>query len=142
MKLAYGWDLLWQLDILRNRNAACLDRALQIDIWNLLAQIRLLVDQSNQSIFDLQKHLGPLLDVLAQRAHSFDRECLPTMDRLACTTPKFAREYARNRRIGSQVDLLQRKDIAGMVCFAERKRVIARHLSTVAEHALAATEER
>ena len=52
MKGSHRWDLLGQVHLLRN----CLlstQRALLIHILHLLAEIGLLVDQADQTIFDL-----------------------------------------------------------------------------------------
>ena len=68
----YRWDLLGQLDSLDNGNLPLLDGAFKIDVLDLLAQIRLGVDQADVSIFDLQVHICALLNLVLYRAGSRD----------------------------------------------------------------------
>lgn len=68
----YRRYLLGDIDVLGQRHFALLDRARQICLLHRLAQIRFLVDQSNESIFDLKVHLGALVDRVFQLARGCD----------------------------------------------------------------------
>lgn len=51
---------------------ALLERALEIHIGDLIAQIRRLVDQRDQPVFHRQRHLGARLDVFAEDSRRGD----------------------------------------------------------------------
>lgn len=48
----YGWDLLRDVDGLGDGQLALLDRTLEIDVLDLLAQAGLGADEANQAILD------------------------------------------------------------------------------------------
>lgn len=74
----YRWNLLWNLNILRNLRQAILERAFQIYILDLLAEICALIDESDQAIFNLQVNICALQDIFGKGANGFDREGLST----------------------------------------------------------------
>lgn len=80
---AYGWDFLWKLNVLRDRNLALLDRALQINVGNLLAQIGLSRENLDNAPFDLYVHICSLLDLLQQFTVCFDRKRAPTIEQVS-----------------------------------------------------------
>lgn len=75
MQLTYGWDFLGQVDLLDDGNPALFDGALEIDVLDLLAEIRLGIDQTDVSIFDLEIHICALLDLVLHRASCCDVKC-------------------------------------------------------------------
>jgi hypothetical protein len=62
------WDLLWQLNLLRDGGPALLDRALEIDVLDLLAQVCLGRENLNRAVLDLQKNICALFDFLLECA--------------------------------------------------------------------------
>ncbi len=79
----YGWDFQRELDILGNLRLAFLNRAFQIHVGDLLAQIGLRVHQSDQTVLDLDADLGTGLNGLEQRSDGLDAEGRATVIRLA-----------------------------------------------------------
>ena len=77
--VTYGRNLLWQRDILRNCDLALLDRTLQVHIRDLLTQIGLCVDQTNQAILDLDVHVCAFLHICEKCSYSFDGEVSSTV---------------------------------------------------------------
>jgi len=57
------WNLIGKLHILCDCSLSLLDRTFQIHIRNLLAQICLCIDESNQPILDLQYNISILLNI-------------------------------------------------------------------------------
>lgn len=47
------WNLAWNLNILSDLDITLLDRTLHINILDLLAKIRLLIDQTDEAVLDL-----------------------------------------------------------------------------------------
>lgn len=74
----YRWDLIGQINLLGQGHGTLLQRALEIDILDLLTQIDLLLQQGNQAPFNLQEHRSALLDGIAQGTFCFDGEGLAT----------------------------------------------------------------
>lgn len=70
----YGWYLPGQVNALRNREVAVLDRALKVDVLDLLAKVRFCADEADKAILDLQENVGAVLDGLADGAHGGDDE--------------------------------------------------------------------
>jgi len=58
-------DLLGNRHILRDGRVALLERALEVDVADLLAQVGFLVDESDEAVFDLHEHFGAVFDFLA-----------------------------------------------------------------------------
>jgi hypothetical protein len=71
-----GWNLLGELDVLGQRGLALLDRALEVDVLDGIAEVGSLLDDGNQAILDLQVHLGAVFDVLREVAAGSDAEDL------------------------------------------------------------------
>lgn len=84
----YGWNLLWQLNLLGDCNRALLDRALHINIFYLLAEIGLSAEKLDETIFHYNIDDSVVLDgnVPTQSPGSLDKQRLASVDRLACTT--------------------------------------------------------
>lgn len=60
----YIWDLLWQVDTLGEGQSTSLDGALLVDVFNLLAEVCLGADKTNQAVLDLQRNVCTLLNGL------------------------------------------------------------------------------
>jgi hypothetical protein len=73
---AYRRDLLGEIHILCQAHVALVERALQVNLANGFAQIGLLVDQGDQTVFDLKVHFGALFDFLFKGSGSFDGQSL------------------------------------------------------------------
>jgi hypothetical protein len=135
----YWRNLSWDLNILGYRHLPLLEWALQVDVGDLLAQICPGIDQSDQAVLDLQHDVWLVvaidLDILKELALSFDGEGGPaeTLD-FSIASRRLAphcqgqRGSLRNRRIGSQVDLLDDQDVAVMARLAVLQRVVAGNL--------------
>jgi len=57
------WDLIWQIDILGQLQITLLQRAFQVNILNLFAEICFLVDESDDAVFDLDMDFGAVFNV-------------------------------------------------------------------------------
>ena len=108
---------------------------MHIHVLDLLAQIRLLLDQPNKAVFNLQEDLGTLLDLLRECTSRFDGEFLAAGFRTAILVTSLYQAYwvhrqhgshLRDRWIGRQVHLLDGQDIVYGV-MTEDKRVVSRH---------------
>jgi len=71
-----GRDLLGELDVLGQGELALLERALEVDVLDLGAEVGILPDDGDQAVLDLQVHLGAIFDVLREVAASDDAEGL------------------------------------------------------------------
>lgn len=69
-----GRDLLGQVDRLDDGDVALLDRALEVDVLDLLAQVRRRADQPDVPVLDLEVDVGAVDDGLLDLALGFDRE--------------------------------------------------------------------
>jgi hypothetical protein len=58
-----GRDLLRQLDVLGQGQLALLDRALEVDVLDGVAQVGGLPDDGDQAVLDGQVHLGAVFDI-------------------------------------------------------------------------------
>lgn len=76
--VSYVGDLLGQLNGLGDSKRAILDGTLHVDILDLLAQIGLGADKTDQAVLDLQRDVCALFDGLAQGAGCLDNEVLST----------------------------------------------------------------
>ena len=63
-------------DGLRDREIPLLYRALEVDVRDLLAKIGGRADKANKAVLDLEKDVGPLLDVLRRVAGGLDDKLL------------------------------------------------------------------
>jgi hypothetical protein len=101
------WDLLWQLNLLRDGGPALLDRALEIDVLDLLAQVCLGRENLDRAVLDLQKNICALFDFLLECARGFDEEWLSPAARVSRGTRRScSRNTLRKRWVWSQVNLL------------------------------------
>lgn len=76
--VSYVGDLLGQLDGLGDSQRAIFDGALHVDILDLLAQIGLGADKTDQAVLDLQSDVCAFFDGLAQGAGCLYNEVLST----------------------------------------------------------------
>lgn len=70
------WDLRREVDILRETHLSLIERAVQIDVRDGVAEIRLLVDEGNQTVLDLDVDFGALLHLLLEVAACLNTESL------------------------------------------------------------------
>jgi hypothetical protein len=75
-------DLLGKFDSLRDDSVAGLNRALQVDLANLFAQISPGLDQSDETVLDNQVDICPLFDRLLDSSVCLDDEFLATVIKL------------------------------------------------------------
>lgn len=68
----YRRDLLGQFDLLNDGKLSLLDRALEIDILDLLAEVERLVDELDKAVFDHQLYVRALRNCLLDCSSSFD----------------------------------------------------------------------
>lgn len=66
--------LLGDLDGLRDGEDALLDGALEVDVADLLAEVRLGVDEADQAVLNNKVNVGALLDCLEDGARRADNE--------------------------------------------------------------------
>jgi hypothetical protein len=71
-----GRDLLGELDVLGQGELALLKRALEVDVLDLGAEVGVLSDDGDQTVLDLQVHLGAIFDILREVTASDDAEGL------------------------------------------------------------------
>lgn len=74
----YIWDLLWQIDTLAEGQSPSLDGALLINVFDLLTEVCLGADKTNQAVLDLQRNVCTLLDGLGDGARCVDNESRST----------------------------------------------------------------
>lgn len=74
----YRRDLLGQIDLCLQSHVTLLQRAVEVDVFNLLAEIGGLSDKGDQAILDLQEHGSTLLDLFVQGTRSLDDKGLTT----------------------------------------------------------------
>jgi hypothetical protein len=67
-------DLLGELDVLGQRGLALLDRALEVDVLDLVAKVGGLLDDGDQAVLDLQVHLGAFFDICREVTAGGDAE--------------------------------------------------------------------
>jgi hypothetical protein len=84
--LTHGGDLFGYRNILLECSLSLLDRALEINVFGLFAEIGLSIDESDQSIFDLQSNICFFFNGLQQSTNSFNGQVATTVNRLACAT--------------------------------------------------------
>ena len=74
-----GRDLLGELDVLGQGGLALLERALEVDVLDLAAEVGVLPNDGDQAVLDLQVHLGAIFDVFREVTASDDAEGLATV---------------------------------------------------------------
>ena len=74
MGLTHRRHLLGDLDGLRDGEDAFLDGALEVDVADLLAEVRLGVDEADQAVLNNKVDIGALLDRLEDGARRADNE--------------------------------------------------------------------
>lgn len=81
VSVTYRWDLLGQLDLLLQDHVTLLQRAVEVNILDLLAEIGGLSDERDQTILDFQENGSTLLDSFAQGTRSLNGKSLTTIYR-------------------------------------------------------------
>ena len=84
MAVAYTdwWDFLGQIYVLCD-GLVTLYRAFLLNVLQLVADIRLLIDDTYQAILDREVNVGTFLDFLCEVALGFDSQLFATVVRLA-----------------------------------------------------------
>lgn len=143
----YGRNLLGKLDILGQAHWALLERALQVDILDVLAKIRLLVDDADQAILDLQVDLCALLDVFVKDTRCLDRESGATVmsnHSMSVNAQSWLLVFQGNnirlRWVGGQVDRVNLEDLV-VGLNTELKWVVARNWECLFQSVLVARGE-
>jgi len=101
--------LFGNLDALRQRHRALLQRTREIHIPDLIAEVGFLFDERDETVFDLEKDFGARFDVFGEGARGLDGHV-----------------GAGVRWVGIEVDVVDCEDIVGWVA-AESQRVLPRH---------------
>lgn len=102
-------DLLGQIDLRLQNHVTLLQRAVEVDIFNLLAEVGGLSDKGDQAILDLQEHGSTLLDSFMQGTRSLDDK-----------------SFTRERGVRRQVDRFDIHAVARWVG-AVSQRVVSFH---------------
>lgn len=76
----YGRNLIGKLDVLGQGHGTLLQRALKINILDIVAKVGFLVDDADQTVLDLKVNLGAFLDVFAESTASLDGEGRAAVD--------------------------------------------------------------
>jgi len=113
------WDLLGEVDRLGDRDNALLNRTLEVDVLDLLAQVRLGVHQPDQTILDLKVDVCALVDGLVDGSDSLDNQL-----------------GASFWGIRAQVDALDADDIIVALLVTVFEGRLARDIEVVLNHAL------
>ena len=79
----YRRNLPGQINVLGQAHLALLERALEVTLLYRFATIRVLVDECDEAVLDLQVHLETLTDLLLEVACGLDAELLATVYKLA-----------------------------------------------------------
>ena len=79
MRCTYVGDHIRHVNVFRDRPLALLDWAIQIHIFDLLAEACLRIDNFDQTIFDLNSDICAFFDVFNECTHGFDGKGLTAM---------------------------------------------------------------
>lgn len=118
-----GRDLLRQLDVLGEGGLALLDRALEVDVLDGVAQVGGLLDDGDQAVLDLQVHLGAVLDIFGEVTAGGDGENLAaeSVGQYIVFLTIIEHVDSRLRRVGVQVDALEVQDVVlGVLAVGQR----------------------
>jgi len=74
-----GRNLGRKLDRLSNAQGTLLDGALEVNVLDLFAQVRLGADKTNEAVLDLQQDVGALLDGLLDSSGSLNNKLLASL---------------------------------------------------------------
>jgi hypothetical protein len=75
----YRRNLPGQINVLCQAHLALLKRALEVSLLDRFATVRILVDECDEAVLDLQVHLETLTNFLLEVASGLDAELLTTM---------------------------------------------------------------
>ena len=109
-------DLLGQIHILRQRRLTLLDRALEVDVLDRVAEVGGLLDDGYEAVFDLEVDFGALGDVLGEGAgccygEGFASTCVCEFPGERVCGLVQIRLDLREWRIGIQIHALQLENI-------------------------------
>lgn len=82
---------------------------MQVDVLDLLAEVRLLTDQADEAILDLQENLGPFLNRLLEGTGGFDGEGLTTVPEGLAESPLFDKRYRGQKKHRSIDEIEERR---------------------------------
>jgi hypothetical protein len=80
--VTYRRNLSRKVNALGDLDHTSLNRALEINIADLLAEVGLGADKTDQTVLDSQKNIGALLNLLLDRSLGLDQEFLATIKML------------------------------------------------------------
>lgn len=109
-----GGDLVRKLDGLSDGENTLLDGALEVNVLDLLTQVRLGADKANEAVLDLEENVCALLNVLLDGAGSLDDELLASL-----------------RRVGREVYAVDCDDVLIVGLGAELQRRVAGDLEVI-----------
>lgn len=75
----HGRNLAWQVHLLGHGHSSLLERAFQVDVLNLFAEIHSLPDQGDETIFDNNVYRGAGGNAFVEDARGGDSEGLATI---------------------------------------------------------------
>jgi len=132
-------DLLGQVDRLDDGQLALLDGALEVDVLDLVAQVRLRADQADVAVPDLEVDVGAVEDGLLDGALGLNLEGCAAAVVVSFRPPLFPCFVSLGRGgdlrfggVGAQDDLVNRDEVVAAVAVAELERVLARHVELAA----------
>ena len=112
----YGRDLLGDLDALEDRERTLLERALEVDVAELLTEVGSGADEPDKTVLHDELDVGAVLDGLEHRARGLDEQLAAWLG-----------------RVGRQVDVVDGDGVAATVGIAELEGVVAGNLERVVD---------
>lgn len=145
----YRRDLPGQCNLLRNGPLAFLDRAVEVYIRDLFAEIGLRVDELDQAVLDLKNDVRALGDVFEEGAHGFDGEvAAPAETRVVSSNRATARIYEGGRirttpdlllrRVGTEINVVYDEEVVVVLGLAVGKWAVTGDRNTLARQRLLA----
>lgn len=107
-------DLVRKVHGLGDLEVASFDGAFKIDVSNLLAEIGLGADESDEAVFDRQKNIGALINLLLDASLGLDNELLSSL-----------------WGVGRKVDLVNLDEVSRVISRAELERRVSGNLEVV-----------
>jgi hypothetical protein len=144
----YRWDLLWQVNVLGESHVALLERALEVDFRNRVAEVVFLVDEGDEAVFDLDVYFCALFNLLLEIAGSLDGKSASTMSQMvsSSSTIRHVRQLVwrhvcmvgrlRYGRVRRQVNRLELQNVV-LGVRAKVQRVVTRHAEVLVDGHLA-----
>ncbi|KND87845.1 hypothetical protein TOPH_07470 [Tolypocladium ophioglossoides CBS 100239] len=102
-------NLIGQVDLLGNLHVASLDGAFEVDVADLLTEVRLGVNKSDEAVLDAQLNVSTLLDGLLDSPVGLDDQLL-----------------ASGRWVGHEIHPLDFDDVVAMLAVTELQGTLSR----------------